>query len=69
MGLDSVFNYVINFIRVLRINDLVDVFVVAVAVYYFMMAIRGTRAVQLVKGILLIVVVYMTSSLLRKWDA
>lgn len=65
MGLDSVFNYVINFIRVLRINDLVDVFVVAVAVYYFMMAIRGTRAVQLVKGILLIVVVYMTSSLLR----
>ena len=65
MGLDSVFNYVINFIRVLRINDLVDVFVVAVAVYYFMMAIRGTRAVQLVKGILLIVVVYMTSSVLR----
>lgn len=65
MGLDSIFNYVINFIRVLRINDLVDIFVVAVAVYYFMMAIRGTRAVQLVKGILLIVVVYMTSSLLR----
>ena len=65
MGLDSIFNYVINFIRVLRINDLVDIFVVAVAVYYFMMAIRGTRAVQLVKGILLIVVIYMTSSLLR----
>ena len=65
MGLDSIFNYVINFIRVLRINDLVDIFVVAVAVYYFMMAIRGTRAVQLVKGILVIVVIYMTSSLLR----
>ena len=65
MGLDSIFNYVINFIRVLRINDLVDIFVVAVAVYYFMMAIRGTRAVQLVKGILVIVVIYMTSCLLR----
>ena len=65
MGLDAVFDYIIKFIRVLRINDIIDIFIVAIAVYYFMNAIRGTRAVQLVKGILVIVAVYMTSSILR----
>lgn len=65
MGLDGVFDYIIKFIRILRINDIIDIFIVAIAVYYFMSAIRGTRAVQLVKGILVIVAVYMTSSILR----
>lgn len=65
MGLDGVFDYIIKFIRILRINDIIDIFIVAIAVYYFMNAIRGTRAVQLVKGILVIVAVYMTSSILR----
>lgn len=65
MGLDGVLDYIIKFIRILRINDIIDIFIVAIAVYYFMGAIRGTRAVQLVKGILVIVAVYMTSSILR----
>ena len=65
MGLEGVIDYIIRFIRVLRLNDIVDIFIVAIAVYYFMLAIRGTRAVQLVKGILIIVAVYMTSSVLR----
>lgn len=65
MGLGGVFDYVIRFIRVLRMNDIIDIFIVAVAIYYFMVAIRGTRAVQLVKGILIIVAVYMTSSVLK----
>lgn len=65
MGLDVIFEYVINFIRTLRINDFVDIFIVAIAVYYFMMATKGTRAVQLIKGILVLVAVYMTSSLLE----
>lgn len=65
MGLGGVFDYVIKFIRVLRINDIADIFIVAIAVYYFMVAIRGTRAVQLVKGVLIIVAVYMTSSVLK----
>lgn len=64
MGLDGIFDYIIKFIRILRINDIIDIFIVAVAVYYFMGAIRGTRAVQLVKGLLIIVAVYMASSIL-----
>ena len=65
MGLDVIFDYIIKFIRILRMNDIIDIFIVAIAVYYFMMAIRGTRAVQLVKGILIIVAVYMTSGILK----
>lgn len=65
MGFDGLFDYIIKFIRILRINDVIDIFVVAIAVYYFMGAIRGTRAVQLVRGILVIVAVYMTSSILK----
>lgn len=65
MGLDSFLDYTINFIRILRINDVIDIFIVAIAIYYFMNAIRGTRAVQLVKGVLVLVAVYMTSSLMK----
>ncbi len=65
MGLDAILDYAIKFIRILRINDIVDIFIVSIAVYYFMAAIRGTRAVQLVKGILVLVAVYMSSSLLK----
>ena len=65
MGLEAIFDYIIKFIRILRINDIIDIFIVAIAVYYFMQAIRGTRAVQLVKGILIIVAAYMTSSILK----
>ncbi len=64
-ALEGFFDYAIKFIRVLRIADIVDIFIVAVAIYYFMMAIKGTRAVQLVKGIFVVVAVYMMSSVLR----
>lgn len=65
MSIDAVFDYIVSFIRLLRVNDLVDICIVAVAVYYFMMATRGTRAVQLIKGVLILVALYMTSSVLR----
>ena len=65
MGFNSVVDYTVSFIRLLRVNDLVDICIVAIAVYYFMMATRGTRAVQLIKGVLILVALYMASSLLK----
>lgn len=65
MGLDGIFDYIIKFIRILRINDIIDIFIVAIAIFYFIGAIRGTRAVQLAKGLLIIVAVYMASSVLK----
>lgn len=68
MGLDalkSFFDYASRFIRVLRISDFVDVFIIAVVVYYVMMTIRGTRAVQLLRGILIAATIYMVSNILQ----
>ena len=65
MGLDGIFDYIIKYIRILRMNDIIDIFIVAIAIFYFIGAIRGTRAVQLAKGLLIIVAVYMASSVLK----
>lgn len=64
-AMQSFFDYAVKFITLIRIADVVDIFIIAVAAYYFMMAIKGTRAVQLVKGILVIIAVYMLSSVLQ----
>lgn len=64
-ALEEFFGYAIKFISLLRIADFIDILIVAVVSYYFMMAIRGTRAVQLVKGIFFVVVIYMMSSVLK----
>lgn len=64
-AMQSFFDYAVKFITLIRIADVVDIFIIAIAAYYFMMAIKGTRAVQLVKGILVIIAVYMLSSVLQ----
>ncbi len=64
-ALEGFFDNAIKFMRLISFTDILDVFVVTVAVYYFMKAIRGTRAVQLVKGIFVIVAIYMISGLLN----
>lgn len=64
-ALQGFFDYALKFITLLRIADLVDIFIIAIVAYYFMMAIKGTRAVQLVKGILVVIAVYMVSSVLK----
>ena len=61
----SAMEYVVRFIRVIRISDIIDILIIAVAVYYFRMAIRGTRAVQLVRGILVAAVIYFLSGILH----
>ena len=39
-------------------NNLLDILIVAVFVYYVLVLIRGTRAVQLLLGVLVLVAVY-----------
>ena len=62
-ALESFFDYAVRFIKVLRISDAADVFIVAIAVYYCIMALRGTRAMQLLRGIFIAAVVYMLSNI------
>lgn len=58
-ALEVFFDYAVRFIRVLRITDLIDVFLVAIAVYYCIMALQGTRAMQLLRGIIVAVAIYL----------
>ena len=46
-------------------NNLVDILIVAVAVYYAFVLIRGTRAVQLLLGVLVLVVIYVIAVLAK----
>ena len=46
-------------------NNVVDLLLVAVFIYYVLVLIRGTRAVQLLLGVLVLVLVYGVAVLLR----
>jgi len=47
------------------LNNVLDVLIVAVFIYYLLVLIRGTRAVQLLLGVLVLVLVYGIAVLLR----
>jgi uncharacterized protein (TIGR00159 family) len=48
-----------------RWNNVIDVVLVAIFVYYVLVLIRGTRAVQLLLGVLVLVAVYGAANLLQ----
>lgn len=58
-------DYAIRFLRVFHISDVFDILIVAVCVYLFMRAIRGTRAVHLVRGIIIAACIYALSVVFR----
>jgi diadenylate cyclase len=47
------------------LSDVVDVLATAVLAYYFILLVRGTRAVQIMLGLLVLVIVLSASSLLH----
>ena len=63
--MEAFFNYVIKYIQLLRISDLIDVLIVALIFYYLITLIRETRAMQLVKGILFLFAVFFISQYLK----
>ncbi len=48
------FNFLNNIREIVRWNDLVDILLVTIVVYRILLLIRGTRAAQMVVGIVLI---------------
>jgi diadenylate cyclase len=46
-------------------NNVLDILIVAVFIYYVLVLIRGTRAVQLLIGVLVLVLIYWLATLLR----
>jgi len=52
-------------VELLTWNDLVDIALVTLLLYYLLLLIRGTRAVQMLSGLLLVVGAYQAAKLLR----
>src|SRR2546425_2970912 len=46
-------------------NNVLDIVIVAIFIYYVLVLIRGTRAVQLLIGVLVLVLIYWIATLLR----
>lgn len=51
----------INFINSLRWQDIIDILIVTVIIYRIILLIRGTRAVQMLIGIVVITIIYFIS--------
>ena len=58
-------NYIMYYKQFVRIRDIIDILIVAFAIYKGIKLLRETRAAQLVKGILVLVVALQLSSFLN----
>ncbi len=63
--MNAFFEYMIKYVQLLRISDIIDVLIVAVIFYYMINLIRETRAMQLVKGIVFLFAVFFLSQWLK----
>lgn len=51
-----------DWITEIRIKDIIDILIVSYVIYKLILLVRGTRAIQLLKGILVVVVAWALSS-------
>lgn len=47
------------------INEIIDIVLVAIVIYYIILLVRGTRAVQVLKGVMVIVAAWLLSIVLK----
>lgn len=47
--MNAFLEYLVKYVQLLRISDLIDILIVSVIVYYLINLIRETRAMQLVR--------------------
>ena len=59
----EILNSIFSVFKTIQIRDIVDILAIAVLIFGLFKLIRETRAVQLLKGILLLLVLYFISSL------
>ena len=57
--------YISDFIKLLKITDIIDIVIVAIIIYNLLKMIRETRAVQLVKGIVILFLALQLSAWLN----
>ena len=60
--MNAFLEYLVKYVQLLRISDLIDILIVSVIVYYLINLIRETRAMQLVKGIIFLFIALFNKS-------
>lgn len=63
--MDLILSYITRFFLVLKLSDLIDIAILAVLIYQIAKIIRETRAMQLLKGIFILLGVLLLSDLLN----
>lgn len=63
--MDIILSYITRFFLVLKLSDLIDIAILAVLIYQIAKILRETRAMQLLKGILILLGVLLLSDLLN----
>lgn len=63
--LETVWTEIVTFFRLIQVQDIIDIVIVAFVIYQVIRLVRETRAAQLVKGILILLVVMQLSSWLN----
>lgn len=63
--MNSVIQYILGYVQLLRITDFIDILIVSIIIYSMIKLLRETRAVQLVKGLALLLIVFLVSDWLH----
>lgn len=60
--MNSALLYLRSFFQVLKLTDIIDIFLIAIIVYQLLKILKETRAMQLIKGIFLLFLILQVSS-------
>lgn len=63
--MNSAIQYIIGYLKLLKVTDLIDIIIVAIIIYYLIKLLRETRAAQLVKGLALLLAIFVASDWLH----
>ncbi len=59
--MNAFLDYALKYLQLLRISDFIDIGIVAIIIYYIITLLRDTRAMQLVKGLIILFAVFFIS--------
>ncbi len=63
--MEKIISFFASYINAFKLNDLFDIFIVTLAVYWIIKFLRETRAVQLTKGIVVLLIITYLSGILK----
>lgn len=59
----EIFNSIFSIIKTIQFRDVVDILAIALLIFGLFKLVQETRAVQLLKGVIILIIVYFLSSL------